>query len=82
MKFSFIIPVYNGENYIARCVCNIEKIDINDYEVILINDGSTDDSGSICDNLAKKNRKIHCIHQKKQGVSAARNNGLKASRGE
>lgn len=82
MKFSFIIPVYNGQKYIARCVRNIQKVDINDYEVILINDGSTDNSGSICASLAKENRKIHCIHQNNQGVSVARNNGLRAAKGD
>lgn len=82
MKFSFIIPVYNCGQYLAKFICEIEDINLSNYEIILVDDGSTDDSGEICDNIAKKNNNIYCIHQKNQGVSSARNNGLKAARGD
>lgn len=82
MKYSFIIPVYNCELYLNYCVNNIIQINRNDYEIILIDDGSIDGSGQICDNLALKYDNIRCIHQKNQGVSAARNRGLELSSGE
>ena len=82
MKISFIIPVYNCEQFLEPCVYGIECIGAIDYEIILVDDGSTDNSMYICDKLAKKNKKIHCIHQKNQGVSVARNNGLKISNGD
>ena len=82
MKFSFIIPIYNGEKFINKTIREIGQTNLEDYEVILVNDGSTDNSEFICDTLAKKNKKIHCIHQRNQGVSSARNNGLKAATGE
>lgn len=82
MKFSFIIPIYNGEKFINKTIREIGQTNLEDYEVILVNDGSTDNSEFICDTLAKKNKEIHCIHQRNQGVSSARNNGLKAATGE
>ena len=82
MKFSFIIPIYNGEKFINKTIREIGQTNLEDYEVILVNDGSTDNSEFICDTLAKKNKNIHCIHQRNQGVSSARNNGLKAATGE
>lgn len=82
MKFSFIIPIYNGEKFINKTVREIGQTNLEDYEVILVNDGSTDNSEFICDTLAKENKKIHCIHQRNHGVSSARNNGLKAATGE
>ena len=82
MKVSFIIPVYNCEQYLRHIVCKIENVRLTDYEIILIDDGSTDNSGGICDELAKLNANILCIHQKNQGVSAARNKGLTISSGD
>lgn len=82
MKISFIIPVYNNGVLLKSMVQNIEYMYLKDYEIILVNDGSQDDSKRICDELAQKNRNIYCLHQENQGVSAARNNGLKNSSGE
>ena len=82
MKFSFIIPVYNCSQYLDKFIREIEDINLSNYEIILVDDGSTDDSGEICDSIAKKNNKICCIHQKNQGVSSARNNGLQAATGD
>ena len=82
MKFSFIIPVYNCGHYLKKLIREIEDVGLYSYEIILVDDGSTDDSGNICDKIAKENGKICCIHQKNQGVSAARNHGLQAATGE
>ena len=81
-KFSFIIPVYNCEKYLEKCVDKIKDINLNTYEIILVDDGSEDSSGSLCDRLAHENKVIHCMHQKNQGVSAARNTGLKTADGD
>ena len=81
-KVSFIIPVYNCENYLLKCVEGIKNITAVDYEIILVDDGSKDQSGLICDRLSREDRRIICIHQENQGVSAARNTGLKAATGD
>ena len=82
MKISFIIPVYNCGRYLNKFICEIEAVGLHNYEIILVDDGSTDDSGNICDEIAKENEKICCIHQKNQGVSSARNHGLQAASGD
>ena len=82
MKFSFIIPVYNCGQYLDKFIREIEDVNLSNYEIILVDDGSTDDSGNICDSIAQRNGKIYCIHQKNQGVSSARNNGLRAASGD
>lgn len=82
MKISFIIPVYNCGRYLNKFICEIGAVGLHNYEIILVDDGSTDDSGNICDEIAKENEKICCIHQKNQGVSSARNHGLQAASGD
>ncbi|MBE7015921.1 MAG: glycosyltransferase [Ruminococcaceae bacterium] len=79
---SVIMPVYNVENYIKRAVDSVTCTDFDDYEIILTNDGSTDSSASICDELSKNNPKIKVIHQENAGVSMARNAALSISRGK
>lgn len=79
---SVIMPVYNVQNYIKKAVQTITNTDFDDYEIILTNDGSTDDSASVCDALAKENPKIHVIHQENAGVSMARNAGIKIAQGK
>lgn len=79
---SVIVPVYNAENSIARCVNSICKQTFEDIEILLINDGSKDKSGLICDEIAKTDTRIHVIHQDNQGVSAARNRGLESAKGK
>lgn len=75
-KIAVIVPVYNVEKYLDRCINSILLQTYDNFELILINDGSTDKSGSICDLYSKNNRRIHVIHQKNAGVSAARNVGM------
>ena len=79
---SVIVPVYNCEKYIEACVNSVLNQTFADFEIILVDDGSPDDSGKLCDQLAEKNNKIVVLHQKNQGQAAARNNGVKIARGE
>ena len=82
MKFSIIIPVYNVEKYIERCLLSILKQDYSDYEIIVVDDGSKDRSGAICDKFAQKYENITVIHIPNSGVSNARNTALAKARGE
>lgn len=79
---SIIIPVYNVEKYLERCVNSVLKQSYNDLEIILVDDGSTDNSGKICDRFKKKDDRIIVIHQRNQGLSAARNIGITKANGE
>lgn len=76
-KISIIIPIYNVENYLKRCVLSVLTQTLKDIEVILVNDGSTDSSGEMCDNFANEDKRIKVIHKKNGGLSSARNEGLK-----
>ena len=80
--FSIIVPVYNVEPYLKRCINSILKQRLSDFECILIDDGSTDKSGEICDEYARLDPRIHVIHSENRGVSAARNLGLERASGE
>lgn len=82
MKFSVIVPVYNVERYLERCLNSILNQTYRNYEVILIDDGSTDQSGKICDKYSKKFKQSIVIHQNNQGLSGARNTGISVARGE
>jgi len=82
MLFSVIIPVYNMEQLLARCLDSLINQTYKDIEIILINDGSTDNSGKICDKYKLKNSRIIVIHQENAGVSAARNSGLDKANGD
>lgn len=73
---SVIVPVYKVEPYLHRCVDSILAQTYSDYELILVDDGSPDNCGTICDEYAAKDSRVHVIHQKNSGVSAARNVGL------
>ncbi len=73
---SIIIPVYNVEKYLSRCVDSIMCQDLKDVQIILVDDGSTDDSRYICDKYAQKSEKISVVHKSNGGVSSARNSGL------
>lgn len=79
---SIIVPVYNAELTIQRCIDSICTQTFSDYELILINDGSCDSSGDICDKYAESDSRIVVIHKENEGVSSARNAGLKYARGE
>ena len=81
--YSIVIPVYNAEKYLESCVQSVLKQSTESaFEVILVNDGSRDGSGAICDRLAQQDKRFHVIHQVNQGVSAARNAGIAAARGQ
>lgn len=81
-KISIIVPVYNVERYIERCVESICQQTYTNTEIILVDDGSTDSSGKICDEIAVKDPRIRVIHQQNSGLSAARNAGLAVAKGE
>lgn len=80
-QISIIIPVYNAEKYINECVESVLRQNFTDYEVILINDGSMDNSGLICKRLAERDDRIHYIEQENSGVCGARNAGLDVATG-
>jgi len=79
---SIIVPVYNVENYIDACMNSIFSQTMADYELILVDDGSTDSSGNKCDEWCEKDGRIKVIHQKNQGLSQARNSGLEIASGD
>ena len=81
-KISIIVPVYNVEQYLERCVESILKQTMTNFELILINDGSSDNSGQVCDELSRKDTRIRVLHIPNGGVSNARNLGIQSSRGE
>lgn len=81
-KVSIIIPVYNAEKTLRKTLISVQKQTLTDYELILVNDGSKDNSGAICDAAAKKDERIKVVHQPNQGPVAARRNGLAAACGE
>ena len=81
-KISIIVPVYKVEQYLRRCLDSIASQTFTDWECILIDDGSPDKSGAICDEYALRDSRFRVIHQENKGVSAARNAGLDAARGE
>lgn len=79
---STIIPIYNTAKYLKRCVDSILNQSFKDIEVILIDDGSTDDSPQICDDYARLDQRVRVLHQQNTGVSQARNLGLDIAKGE
>ncbi len=82
MKYSVIIPVYNVEKYIDRCLKSIISQNYDDLEIIVVDNGSTDSSGSICDTYANEHSNISVYHIENHGVGSARNFGLSKARGE
>lgn len=81
-QLSVIVPVYNAEKFLNTCVDSILNQTFSDLEVILVDDGSPDASGAVCDRYAEEDKRVHVIHQKNAGVSAARNAGLDFASGE
>ena len=79
---SIIIPVYNAEKYLKECINSVLRQKLEDYEVILVDDGSTDSSLKICRSYESKNSRIKVLHQTNQGVSSARNSGIKQANGD
>ena len=82
MTISFIIPVYNCKSFLPDCVSSIRSAGLADYEILLIDDGSSDGSGTLCDELAAKFPEIRVVHQTNAGASAARNRGIREASGE
>lgn len=81
ITLSIIVPVYNVEKYLEDCVESLLNQTYQNYEIILVDDGSTDSSGKICDIVAESSSKIKVIHKENGGLSSARNTGLRAARG-
>ena len=75
-EISIIVPVYNVEKYLQRCVDSILAQTFSDFELLLVDDGSPDNCGEICDWYATQDDRVHVIHQKNGGLSAARNAGI------
>lgn len=82
MKFSVIVPIYNVEKYVRKCIESILNQTYRDFEVILVDDGSPDQCPQICDEYAQKDKRIKVIHKKNEGLVAARNTGIKSAIGE
>lgn len=79
---SVIVPIYNAEKYLHRCLNSIIRQTYSDLEVILVNDGSSDSSGSICEEYENEDRRFKVIHQENRGQASARNAGIEAATGE
>lgn len=79
---SIIVPVYNVEQYLEQCVESLIHQTYKNLEILLIDDGSTDASGTICDRYAKQDKRIRVVHQVNQGAAIARNSGIKLAKGE
>ena len=79
---SVIVPVYNIAGYVSKCLESIGRQSYADLEIIVVDDGSTDDSGKVCDGFAKKDKRIKVFHKKNGGLSDARNFGIKKAQGK
>ena len=82
LAVSIIVPVYNVERFLPKCLDSILNQTFQNFELLLIDDGSSDNSGSICDEYAKKDSRIKVFHQENKGVSFARNLGLDYAQGK
>ena len=80
-KVSIIVPVYNVGKYLSKCLDSLINQTLEDIEIICINDGSTDNSGSICDKWQSRDNRIRVIHRDNGGASSARNSGIKIAVG-
>ena len=80
--FSVVVPVYNVENYLSQCLNTLVNQSFKDFELILVNDGSTDTSGSLCEEWGKKDHRIKVIHKTNEGLGFARNTGIENCTGD
>ena len=76
---SVIVPVYNVEEYLRKCIDSIVAQTLKDIEIILVDDGSTDGSGTICDEYASQDKRVRVVHKINGGLSSARNTGIEAA---
>lgn len=81
-SISFVIPVYNVGRYVVQCFDSVVRQGLGDYEVLVVDDGSTDGSGAICDEYAATHQQFRVVHQENQGLSGARNTGIKYANGK
>ena len=81
-KLSVIVPVYNVKKYLIECLNSILSQTFTDFELILVNDGSTDNCGEICDKYASQDSRVVVIHKENGGLSSARNSGLEYASGK
>ncbi|MFR2551722.1 MAG: glycosyltransferase [Clostridioides difficile] len=81
-KISIIVPVYNVEKYLEKCVRSILAQTFTDFELILVDDGSLDSSGAMCDQFAEQDQRVKVIHKENGGLSDARNAGIELATGE
>lgn len=82
MFFSILVPVYNTSAYLRECLDSILEQSFSDFELVLLNDGSTDDSGSICDEYAARDQRIRVIHKDNEGLMMTRRRGFREARGD
>ena len=82
VQLSIIMPIYNTGKYLHKCIKSILSQTLTNFELILVDDGSVDESGQICDEYAAKDARIKVIHKKNEGVSIARNTGIEVAAGE
>ena len=82
MKFSIVVPIYKTEKYVKQCVDSILSQSYTDFELILVDDGSPDNSGKICDDYAQKDCRVRVIHKQNGGAADSRNVGMKSAKGE
>ena len=82
MKFSIVVPIYKTEKYLKQCVDSILSQSFTDFELILVDDGSPDNSGKMCDDYAQKDCRVRVIHKQNGGLSDARNAGIKEAKGD
>ena len=82
MRFSVIVPIYNVEKYLAECIDSVLAQTFTDFELILVDDGSPDSCGKICDEYAAKDSRITVIHKENGGLVSARKAGIKTAAGE
>ena len=82
MKFSVIVPIYNVEQYLPFCIESVLNQSFKDFELILVNDGSTDNSLSVCKKYADKDSRIVVVDQENKWLSGARNSGIKLAKGD
>lgn len=82
MLISIIIPVYNVEKFLEKCLQSVFRQTYSNIEIILVDDGSTDNSGKLCDDLSEGHKNVKVIHKDNGGLSSARNTGIEAATGD